>query len=111
MENNISRRNIKELSAKQQISLYTILNKLIEENNRPFLSSDFAREMQSLLLINDPAEYQQTIGGILGALSKNSLIEKISGDKDPLWILPDDIHKNAENYKKALFPVITYWQK
>lgn len=111
MENNISQRNLKELSAKQQISLYTILNKLTEEKNHPFLSSDFAREMQSLLLINDPAEYQQTIGGILGALSKNSLIEKISGDKDPLWILPDDIHKNAEKYKKALFPIITYWKK
>jgi len=111
MENDIPQRNIKELSAKQQIGLYTILNKLIEEKNHPFLSSDFSREMQSLLNISDPAEYQQTIGGILGALSKNSLIEKISGDRDPLWMLPEDIHKNADKYKKELFPVITYWQK
>lgn len=105
------KRNLKELSAKQQIGLYTILNKLKSENNRPFLSSDFAREMQPLLLIEDPSEYQQTIGGILGALSKNALIEKISGDRDPLWILPDDIHKNADHYKKELFPVVTYWEK
>lgn len=111
METVAPQRNFKELSAKQQISLYTILDKLTDEKNHPFLSSDFAREMQKLLLIDDPAEYQQTIGGILGALSKNSLIEKISGDRDPLWVLPEDIHKNSEKYKKELFPVITYWQK
>lgn len=111
MEKDIPQRNLKELSAKQQIGLYTILNKLMDEKNHPFLSSDFAREMQPLLLVDDPAEYQQTIGGILGALSKNSLIEKISGDKDPLWVLPMDIHENADHYKKELFPVITYWQK
>ncbi|MDP3725950.1 MAG: hypothetical protein Q8R36_02005 [bacterium] len=111
MEKEIPQKNIKRLSTKQQIGLYTILNKLRDEKNHPFLSSDFAREMQVLLLISNPAEYQQTIGGILGALSKNSLIEKISGDKDPLWVLPEYIHKNAEKYKKELFPVITYWQK
>lgn len=111
MEKVTPQRNLKELSAKQQIGLYTILSKLRDEKNHPFLSSDFAREMQPLLLIKDPAEYQQTIGGILGALSKNSLIEKISGDRDPLWMLPEDIHKNADKYKKELFPVITYWQK
>lgn len=111
MENDTPQRNLKELSVKQQIGLYTILNKLKDEKNHPFLSSDFAREMQPLLLIADPAEYQQTIGGILGSLSKNSLIEKISGDRDPLWTLPKDIYDNAEKYKKELFPVITYWQK
>lgn len=111
MKSDIPERNIKELSTKQQIGLYTILSKLRDEKNHPFLSSDFAREMQSLLLINDPAEHQRAIGGILGALSKNSLIKKISGDRDPLWVLPEDINENAEKYKKELFPVITYWQK
>ena len=111
MGNANSRRDVTKLSAKQQIGLYVVLNKLYDKKNLPFLSSNFAKEMKKYLLIDDPDEYRKTIGGILGALSKNEMIKKISGDKDPLWILPEDIHKNAVEYKNDIFPVVTHWQQ
>lgn len=104
-------RNLKKLSAKQQVALYVMLGKLKGGKNRPFLSSDFANEVRSIFVTKDDAEYQRTIGGILGALSKNSLVEKITGDRDPLWAIPEDIYKNAEKYRKEMFPVFTYWEK
>lgn len=106
-----SRRDVTKLSAKQQIGLYVILTKLYDEKNRPFFSSDFAKEMKKYLLIDDADEYRKTIGGILGSLSKNEMIKKTSGDKDPLWILPEDIHKHAIEYKNDIFPVVTHWQQ
>lgn len=105
------RRDVTKLSAKQQIGLYVVLTKLYSQKNHAFFSSDFAKEMKKYLLIKDPDEYRKTIGGILGALSKNEMIKKTSGDKDPLWILPDDIHKHAKEYKDDIFPVVTHWQK
>jgi hypothetical protein len=106
-----SKRDVTKLSAKQQVGLYVVLTKLLDENNRPFYSSDFAREMKSYLLIDDADEYRQTIGGVLGALSKNGLLKKTSGDKDPLWILSEEIHKDAASYKEDILPVVTHWQK
>lgn len=105
------RRNVTELSVKQQVGLYVVLTKLYSQKNLPFLSSSFAKEMKKYLLIDDSDEYRKAIGGILGALSKNGMIKKISGDKDPLWILPEDIHKNAVEYKDNIFPVVTHWQQ
>lgn len=105
------RRDVTKLSAKQQIGLYVVLTKLYSQKNRPFFSSDFAKEMKKYLTIKDPDEYRKTIGGILGSLSKNGMIKKTSGDKDPLWILPEDIHKYAKEYKEDIFPVVTHWQQ
>jgi len=98
------------LPAKQQIGLYVVLTKF-KGDNPLFHSSDFSREMKSFLSTSEDNEYQKIIGGILGGLSRGQLLKKVSGDRDPLWLIPEDIHKNAELYKKELFPVATYWQK
>lgn len=108
------KRNLKSLSAKQQIGLYVVLTKLYDDKNKPFFSSDFAKAMDKFLIISDQDDYRKTIGGILGALSKNNILEKVSADRDPLWRLPVDIHANPEHYKKELNHVpqiITHWQE
>ena len=114
MPNKIIDRNFKALSVKQQIGLYVVLTKFHTEENSPFFSSDFSAAMKSFLLIEDPGEYKRVIGGILGALSKNNILEKISSDKDPLWRLPEDIYANRESCKKELqhIPqVVARWEK
>lgn len=111
MNQDTPRRDMTKLSAKQQIGLYVILTKLYGEKNRPFFSSDFAEEMERYLKTNDSDEYKKIIGGILGALSKNGIIRKITGDRDPLWILPDDIYQITGDYKKAILPVVTHWEQ
>ncbi len=95
-------RNLKELSVKQQLGLYVVLKKFYHEKNSPFYSSDFAKEMKKYLLIEDPDEYRKTIGGILGALSKNKVLQKESSDRDPLWTLAEDIHSNPDYYRNQL---------
>ena len=111
MGNANSRRDVTKLSAKQQIGLYVVLTKLYDAKNKPFYSSDFAKEMKKYLLIDDPDEYRKAIGGILGALSKNEMIKKTSGDKDPLWILPEGVRKHTVEYKSDIFPVVTHWKQ
>jgi hypothetical protein len=108
------KRNLKELSAKQQVGLYVVLTKLYDDKNKPFFSSDFAKAMRKFLIIKDEAEYRKTIGGILGALSKNNILEKVSADRDPLWKLPTDIHAKPVYYKKELQhvpQVVTRWKE
>lgn len=95
-------RNLSELSVKQQLGLYVVLTRLFDEKNKPFFSSNFAREMRVFLRIDDPDEYRKTIGGILGALSKNEILEKKSNDRNPLWALANDIHSNPGYYRKQL---------
>ncbi len=97
-----SNRNLKNLSVKQQVGLYVVLTKLYDSQNRPFYSSDLAKAIKPFLRIEDSDEFRRTIGGILGALSKNNILVKVSSDRDPLWKLPDDIHANPEYYKKEL---------
>lgn len=95
-------RNLKNLSVKQQIGLYVVLTKLFDSKNRPFYSSDLAKEMRPFLRIDDDDEFRRTIGGILGALSKNNILIRVSSDRDPLWKLPDDILADPKHYKKEL---------
>ena len=95
-------RNLRDLSVKQQVGLYVVLTKFYDPKNRPFYSSDFAKEMKKFLLIDNEDEFRRIIGGILGALSKNNILIRVSSDRDPLWRLPDDIHANTEHYRKEL---------
>lgn len=111
MKEDTSRRDLTKLSVKQQVGLYVVLDKLYDEKNKPFYSSDFAREMQKYLLIEDQDEYRRTIGGILGSLSKNQLLKKMSSDRDPLWMLAEDIHQEAQSYKNDILPVAIHWQQ
>ena len=82
--------------------LYVVLTKLYDEKNRPFYSSDFSNHMRPFLTIKDTDEFRKTIGGILGALSKNNILVRVSSDRDPLWKLPEDIHASPDHYRKEL---------
>jgi hypothetical protein len=95
-------RNLSSLSVKQQVGLYVVLTKFYDIKNRPFYSSDFAKEMKKFLLIDNEDDFKRIIGGILGALSKNNILIRVSSDRDPLWKLPEDIHGDPEYYKKEL---------
>jgi hypothetical protein len=111
-ENN--KRDMADLSVKQQVGLWVILRELYDEKNRPFFSSEFSKKMKSYLNIDDEDTYRKTIGGILSALSKNNVLERVSSDRDPLWRLPDDIHNDPEYFKQQLkhIPHVTVeWQQ
>ena len=95
-------RNLRDLSVKQQLGLYVVLKKFHDPKNRPFYSSNFAKEIKPFLSTNNEDEARRIIGGILGALSKNNILIRVSNDKDPLWKLPEDIHANPEYYRKEL---------
>lgn len=94
--------NLKELSVKQQLGLYVVLKKLYNKNNRHFYSSDFAKVMRPFLTIDNLDEYRKTIGGILGSLSKNKILQKESSDRDPLWSLSENIHSDPDFYRDQL---------
>lgn len=92
--------NIKNLSPSQQVALWVIL----KFNKKSFFSSEIAG-----------SEYltekgRKAIGGILGALSRNGFIEKVSGGRDKLWKLNSLIENNKEFYKKEITKVKTYWR-
>ena len=97
------RHNIKGLSVKQQLGLFVVLTKLYDKKvNRPFYSSDFSEAIKELVSAKDIDEYYKVVGGILGALSKNGILLKQSGDRDPLWTLADDIYERPGVYLEQL---------
>lgn len=107
-------RNLKNLSVKQQLGLYVVLTKLYDSKNRPFYSSNLAKAIKPFLNVDNDDEFRRIIGGILGALSKNDILIKVSSDKDPLWKLPDDILADSEYYKEQLQHIPTVeirWQE
>ncbi len=107
-------RNLKNLSVKQQLGLYVVLTTLYDSKNHPFYSSELAKAIRPFLNIDNDDEFRRIIGGILGALSKNNILIRVSSDKDPLWKLPDDILSDPERYKKELQHIPTVeirWQE
>ncbi len=102
------KKEIKEMPVKQQVGLYVILDNFINKELL-FKSSDFQREMKKYLILDDEDGYRRVIGGILSGLSKNNLITRMSNDKDPLWNISIDVAEDADDYKQAILPVITYW--
>lgn len=92
--------DINNLSSSQQVVLWIILH----FKQKSFLSSEVTKSKFFT------EEGGKAIGGILGALYRNGFIEKISGGRDKLWRLNDEIEKNKECYKDQLFKVKAYWR-
>lgn len=113
MDQTEAQKKINSLPIRQQIGLWTILRiPNVENKNFSFKSSTFKKEMEPHLIkseFNDNAEYGRYVGGILSGLSRNKILLKISNDRDPLWILTDNIKKNQKIFKDLLFAVKTYW--
>lgn len=103
------------LPHKQQIALWVILRMLKKADDGKkfrFFSSDFAREFGEFILQevkDDKKDYGKLVGGVLSGLSRGGIVLKLSGGRDPLWTLADDILKNSEKYLPPLARVKVYW--
>lgn len=101
------------LPIRQQMGLWLILRlPHSNENNFSFRSSEFSEAFREFSTENVKAsdlEYGRFIGGILSGLSRNGFLIKLSGDRNVLWTLSDEVKKNHGDYKKYLLEVKTYW--
>lgn len=107
------RQKIRSLPITQQVALWTIL-RLPEAGDKDFnfRSSAFAQAVKKFISEDkkkNDAEYGRFIGGILSSLSRNKILRKLSGDRDKLWTLSNEVKANLELYKKLLFEAKTYW--
>lgn len=92
--------NIKDLSPSQQIALWVILHL----KQKSFYTSEVAN---SEFFTN---QGKKAIGGIMSALCRNGIIEKVSGGRDKLWKLNPSIEKEKEFYVQEITKVKTYWR-
>lgn len=102
-------KKVRDLPVLQQVGLYFILHKLDSLKNESFKSSQFSQAMQEFIKVKDAAQHGKTIGGVLSSLSRNGLIERVSGGRDPSWIIAEEVSKKKSAYKKAVFDIKTYW--
>lgn len=104
---------ISYLPPTQQVALWAILKMPnADEKNFKFFSHEFAKEFKNFASIKvqeRPEEYGRFVGGILSGLFRNGILKRLSGGRNKVWILSDEIKKNFEDYKKYLFEVKTYW--
>ena len=104
---------ISNLPARQQLALWVILRMdNADKKDIGFLSSKFAKKFKRYVsedVKKDSEDYGRFVGGVLSGLYRNSFLKRISGGRDKLWVLSDDVNKNFEEYQKRLFVVKTYW--
>lgn len=91
---------INNLSPSQQMALWIIL----KEDKKAFYTSEVAKSK----FFTDKGK--KAIGGIMSALYRNGLIEKVSGGRDKLWKLSPAVEKNKKVYKNELYKVKAYWK-
>ncbi|MBU1066654.1 hypothetical protein KKE60_02555 [Patescibacteria group bacterium] len=83
------------------------------EKNFSFSSSDFAKVFRPYVksyLSTDSEEYGKSIGATLSGLLRNEILIRLTGDRDKLWTLSDNVKSNFEEFKKGLFEVKIYWR-
>lgn len=105
---------VRSLPVAQQIATYVILRMANSNlNGFSFLSSSFALAFKPFVkkhITTDMDEYGKFIGGILSGLMRNDVLVKLSGDRDKLWTLSDEIKKHFDDYKELLFEMKVYWK-
>lgn len=92
--------NVQNLSSSQQVALWAILRL----NKKSFFTSEIANSKFFT------EEGKKAVGGIMSALYRNGIIEKVSGGRDKLWKLNPSIEKEEEFFKKELFKTKAYWR-
>jgi len=92
--------NIKDLSTSQQMALWVILR----AGKKSFYTSEIAKSPFFT------AKGKKAIGGIMSALYRNGIIEKISGGRDKLWKLSPSVERDKKSYKDKLFEAKAYWR-
>ena len=103
---------MRALPAKQQIALWVILREFHSPKGTWFSAGDFFEKARKYLTAGESAgkEEARILGGILSSLVRNGMISQLSGGRKPIWQVVPELHKNASEYAKAIFPVVTYWE-
>ena len=106
-------RKFSDLAWQQQFVLLWII-KFIRDNKRgsnKFRSSEilgFIKEEPGYVDANKNKDIERSLGGTLGALSKEGHIQKLISERDPLWQLKSDLGFEPKKLNRAL-GFITYW--
>jgi len=104
---------ITSLPLAQQVALFVILRMpSADRKNFSFLSSQFAKDFKPFVqkyISSNSEEYGKFVGAILSGLSRNDILSRLSGDRDKLWTLSNNVKTNFDQYKKYLFEIKTYW--
>ena len=102
---------VRALPARQQVVLWSILKNFQQKGGTRFTAAELAEVAAKLLRADSDEELARMTGGVLSSLVRNGMIEKFTGGRQPIWQLVPELHKNAKEYKEAIFPVTTYWEK
>jgi len=104
---------IRSLPLSQQVALWVILRmSKIDEPGFSFYSSTFAKLFKPYVkkhLFTNPEEYGKFVGAALSGLMRNKILIRLTGDRNKLWTISDDIKDNLEKFKKSLFETKVYW--
>jgi hypothetical protein len=103
---------IHSLPARQQISLWIILKNFRNKKGVvSFTVNDFCDEAKKYFVSKDPESIGKIAGGVLSSLVRNEMIIKISGGREKIWSVVDELNKNAKKYESEIFPIVSYWEK
>ena len=104
---------VTSLPLSQQVALWVILRiKKSSKKNFSFSSSEFAQSFRPFVksfLSIDPDEYGKFVGATLSGLMRNGIFVRLTGDRDKLWTLSDNVKDNFDQYKKELSEMKIYW--
>lgn len=92
--------NIQNLSSSQQVALWVIL----KLNRKSFYTS----EVTNSKVFTEQGK--KAVGGIMSALYRNGIIEKVSGGRDKLWKLNPSVEEEKEFYIQEITKVKAYWR-
>lgn len=102
---------IRKLPAKQQIAIWVILKNFNKKDGIYFSVSAFGNEMKKYLVYKDAESLGKIMGGLLSSLVRNGMIEQLSGGRNTIWTVNSELQKNAKEYIKLIFPVVSFWDK
>jgi len=102
---------IRKLPAKQQIAIWVILKNFNKKDGIYFSVADFANEMKKYLIYKDLESLGKIMGGLLSSLVRNGMIKQLSGGRNTIWTVDPELQKNAKEYVKLIFPVVSFWDK
>ncbi len=104
---------VSSLPITQQLGLWVILR--MPDATSPifcFKSSKFAQSIRRFVvptLINSSVDYGKFTGGVLSGLLRNGLLRRLSGGRDKIWTLSDEVRDEIEEFKEKLLETKTYW--
>lgn len=95
-------KKVNELPQNQQKALYVIL--LLRQKS--FLTSEVANK---LIRLGWTRNEGKSIGGVMSALYRNGLLEKIQGGRNKRWKLSNGAEGQLSEIKKMIDFIKSYW--